>query len=507
MNSVIIIGGGVAGLTTAVHLAERGLNPLLLEAHPQRVGGRLRDEGAVSFEHQGRQWQFTAEHGIHGIWSPYVNLKAVLQRYDLLPQFVTAQEETWILGQGKRVRKAYIGRAIRQSWVPAPFHYLSLFFRPSFLKMINWRDIASMFRLMGNLFVAMSVDPMTEPEAVQHMSLADFTQGWSPTLRSLFAGLARNALAAHPEDVPAAGFIAFLRFYTLLRRDAWGFSYLPHAGGQAICEPLAAQARQLGAQIGLGARVSQLNRVTDGWQVNFEQDGAENQITAEQVVLAVDAPAARRLLMASPETAEITPTLYFPTGIPTAIIRVWYSRQAKGSSEAGIFTGDFVMDNFFWLDRWLPEFQAWQRETGGSAAEMHIYGPPELLARPDALLLAQVIQDMNRAFPELREHRVHATLQRNEAAHTLFNVGKAHLGVTTPWPGVYVCGDWVQHPAPAMYLERAVTTAVLATNEVLNGRCLQPFPLLPHPPAEPFARWLATRWKNLRHWMEQHKNN
>ena len=36
----IIIGGGVAGLTAALHLAERGLKPLILEAG-ERVKPRL----------------------------------------------------------------------------------------------------------------------------------------------------------------------------------------------------------------------------------------------------------------------------------------------------------------------------------------------------------------------------------------------------------------------------------------------------------------------------------
>jgi heterodisulfide reductase subunit A-like polyferredoxin len=39
-QDAIIIGGGVAGLTAALHLAERGLKPLILEASA-RIGGRL----------------------------------------------------------------------------------------------------------------------------------------------------------------------------------------------------------------------------------------------------------------------------------------------------------------------------------------------------------------------------------------------------------------------------------------------------------------------------------
>ena len=39
-HEAIIVGGGVAGLTAALHLAERGLKPLILESG-ERVGGRL----------------------------------------------------------------------------------------------------------------------------------------------------------------------------------------------------------------------------------------------------------------------------------------------------------------------------------------------------------------------------------------------------------------------------------------------------------------------------------
>ena len=52
-----------------------------------------------------------------------------------------------------------------------------------------------------------------------------------------------------------AGFLAFLRFYTLMRRDAWRFDYLPNGGGE-VCENLAARVRQLGGEIRFRSRVS-----------------------------------------------------------------------------------------------------------------------------------------------------------------------------------------------------------------------------------------------------------
>jgi isorenieratene synthase len=500
MNNVIIIGGGVAGLMAALHLAERGVRPLLLEAHPTHIGGRLRDEPVVEIDHNGHHWRFTAEHGVHGIWSPYRNFTATLARHGILPALIPSREEGWLLGEGGRVRRASLGNAIRSSPFPAPFHYLHLFLRPRFLNILTPRDLLALPRVFGGLLVALAFDPLAEQTSLRRMSLAQLTAGWSPRISSFFAGLARNGLAAHPEDVPAAGFIAFLRFYTLLRRDAWGFSYLPGTGGALVAEPLANMACSRGAVIRLGARALRLARVEAGWRVSFEVSGTTEAAEAQQLVMALDAPAAQRLLAASPATAEGARALHFPIGVLTAIVRVWFAATPRPGPVSGICSGDFIVDNFFWLHQLQKEYRAWSEATGGSALEMHIYGPPELLAQPDAVLLARAVNDAGRAFPELRGHVIHSTLQRNPIPHTLFGVGEAgeHLGVETPWEALFACGDWVAHPTPALYLERATTTGIAAANAVLEQRGLHPWPLEPFPEPEWLVGKMQAGMRSLR---------
>ena len=506
----IVVGAGLSGLVAALRLAQRGLQPILLEAD-SRVGGRLGNETAVTFTHQGRDWTFPQEHGVHGLWQSYVNLKGLLTELDLAPRYIPAHDETWILGEQDRVRRVKIGRHIRTSFIPAPFHYLRLFLKPSFLAVLNIHDWASLFRVSGALFAAMSIDPLAEQKALHGLSLADLTAGWSPHMRALFTGLARNALAAEAEEIPAAGFIAFLRFYTLLRRDAWGFDFLPAGGGEAICQPLAERLQALGGQIVLNCRVAQLDRIkpTDGvgnggWLVTaVTNEGDPITHTSRDLVLALDAPAAQRLLQDSPDTAVVAATSYFPPGVATAIVRLWYAGQPQARvSESGMFSGQFVVHNFFWLHQLQEAYRAWAAATGGSAVEMHIYGSPDLLAQSDAALLATAIADANRAFPELRQQRLHAHLQRNPPTHTLFALGTAeqNIAVKTAWPGLYVCGDWVYDPIPALYLERATTTAMIAANHILVSRGYEPFGVQPHPAPEPFAGWVARRWYGLRRW-------
>jgi isorenieratene synthase len=124
--------------------------------------------------------------------------------------------------------------------------------------------------------------------------------------------------------------------------------------------------------------------------------------------------------------------------------------------------------------------------------EMHIYGPPETLAQPDALLLAQAITDAQQAWPELRGHRIEQHLQRNAETHTLPAVGtkEKHLGTVTPWKNLFCAGDWVRHSAPSFFLERACLTGIEAANAILDARGLQKFALVDYLPAEPFVAWI-----------------
>jgi isorenieratene synthase len=490
-QDIVIVGAGIAGLSAALHLAERGLSPILLEADPQVCGGRVAGGDVVELD----GWRFRGDHGVHAVWSPYRNLQAMLARHAIRPVTVPAREEDWIYKRGDWVRRAPVGSAIRHSWIPAPFHYLSLFLRPRFLGMLDFDDLMGLLPVWGGLLWGIGVDPLREGQPLEGAWLSDLVGGWSPALRALFVGLTRNGLSALPEEIPLSGFIAFLRFYTLLRRDAWAFSYLPADGGSSLAEPLAGKVHEMGGTVLLGARVTRLERQPDGWrlQISSPQEGeAAGELLARQVVLAADAPNTAAILRASPGIAADTADLYWPRGMATAVVRIWFDRTPKQGAEAGMFSGDFIMDNFFWLHRIQDAYIRWHRATGGSAVEVHIYGPPMILEEPDAVLLARAIVDVQSAFPELKGRQIRQVLRRNEPTHTLFGLGPAdrHLGIETPWPGLLCCGDWVRHPSPAFFMERACVTGIDAANAVLRSRDLSTWPLLDYAPPEPLVGFM-----------------
>jgi isorenieratene synthase len=208
------------------------------------------------------------------------------------------------------------------------------------------------------------------------------------------------------------------------------------------------------------------------------------------VILATDPRNAKKLFLSS--FGQRVDELFFPRALSNAVIRLWFDRKPRKSAEAGIFTGDFTAHNYFWLDRIYNSFCRWGRETDGSALEVHVYGPPEVLAQPDAILLTRAIQDVQQAWPELKGHRIGQHLQRNPETHTLPAVGpkEKYLGIETPWNNLFCAGDWVRHPAPAFFLERACLTGIEAANAVLTSRGLQPWSLVEYLPPEPFVAWI-----------------
>ena len=479
----IIIGAGVAGLTSALHLAERGLKPLILEAD-ERVGGRLsgREEIIVN------EWHFPNEHGVHGIWSSYVNFKYMLQRHGLLPRLIPAKEEQWIHRAGNFIGRAPIGSTIRNSIFPAPFHYIQLFLHPQFLWMLDIRDWASLLNVWSTLVMAIGVDPFVEDQPLQGLTFGKSLAGWGPTMRSLFFGLTRNGLSTDPNDVPLAGFLAFLRFYTLMRRDAWAFDYLSSGGGE-VCENLSVKIKQLGGGIRLQSRVTRLQKDAD-WTVRIQRDGLAESAHASFIILASDSPAAESIIKNSFPSDD----LFFPHGLAHAVIRLWFDTTPRKHPEAGMFSGDFIMHNFFWLDKIYEPYHKWQAETGGSCIELHVYGPVDVLKKSDALLLTNILTDFYRAFPELKGHLIKPHIQRNAATHTLPALGArgTHLGIETPWENLFCAGDWVRHETAAFFLERACVTGMEAANRVLRARGLDEFDLQSYPPPEPLAAWIES---------------
>lgn len=478
---VVIVGAGLAGLTAAVYLAEQGITPLVLEADSLWAGGRLAGGEPDTFIYAGRVWSFRPDHGVHALWGGYHNMRALLNRF-LQVRLRESEGEEWINRWGRDVTRIEAGNVVRWRWLPAPFHYLQLLFHPATWKRITPFDFLSLPGFLVSILWTIGFDPIREKSALDGLMMGEYFRGWTPNLRATFTGLGKNLLAAPVEAVNLSAFIAAIRFYTMLRRDSWRLTYFTANSHDTLIQPLIAKIEAMGGKLRHGANVQRLQREQSGWKVSVEdaKTGGMRSLTAQQVILAVPPNAAQRVLCATPDTAVQAETMVFPAVVGNLTVRLWYSVSPQSGAPGGMFTGDFALDNFFWLHRLYDEFSAWHNVTGGSVIEVHLYAGRSLADQPDNNVLILAINEVQRAFPELKGNFVHGVVRRNSANHPCFRVPTAQsLHVETPWERLFACGDWVGYPTPALWMERAVVTGIAAANGVLQAHHLPLIPIIP----------------------------
>src|SRR5512135_1710446 len=108
------------------------------------------------------------------------------------------------------------------------------------------------------MIFAVGIDPLREEQPLEGLHMSGLLNGWSPALRAFMIGLTRSGLSGQPDEIPLSGFLAFLRFYTVMRRDSWAFSYMPADAGTCLVRPLVQQVEALGGCLHMGARVTRL---------------------------------------------------------------------------------------------------------------------------------------------------------------------------------------------------------------------------------------------------------
>ena len=485
---VVIIGGGLAGLTAAVHLAQLGVPPVVIDSDARWTGGRLAGGDVDAFEYDGQQWSFTPDHGVHALWGGYDNMRAMLNRFTST-QLVSSGGEEWINRWGRDVRYIEAGNIVRSRWIPAPFHYLQLLFHPQIWANIIPLDFLSFPGFLFSIFWTIGMDPIKEQAPLDGLMMREYFRGWTPNLRATFTGVGQNLLAAPAESISLTAFISAMRFYTVLRNDAWQMQYFTDNSHKSVIQPLTEFICNNGGLILRGVTAQELLKDKDGdsWRVIVEDSkhGGKRTLYTQHVIVATNAPSAERLLLESSATTTKASNLIFPKAIRNVVVRIWFGKSPREGTSGGMFTGDFVPDNFFWLHRLYDEFTDWHEQTGGGAIEVHIYGTEKLLDQPDKNLLIQAVDEVQRAFPKLRGSFIYGAVRRNSRNHTVFRVpDHQSLFVDTPWENIYTCGDWVGYDTPAFWMERATITGIAAANHVLDNYELEPYHIIePKPPS------------------------
>lgn len=283
---IVIIGAGIAGLTCAKYLKDKGIEALILEAS-DGVGGRVRTDIVDGFK---------LDRGFQVLLTAYPEARKVLNYKDL---------DLKILPSGARIRQndgfSVMPNPLK-NWTTAP--------QALFAPVGNLWDKIKVLQL--NLSLKNAVEP-TASQAVNKQNTLGFLKefGYSDTIINRFFKPFFRGVFLEKDLKTDAQFFKFL-----FRQFAEGDVVVPANGMQAIPEQIAAHLSP--HQIRLNTPVEKVVGKTI-----YLSNG--ETIEAEKIVLATDATATACLLGEKPTTAfNATDCLYFFSDRPLSIFEKSY---------------------------------------------------------------------------------------------------------------------------------------------------------------------------------------
>lgn len=482
---VVVVGGGIAGISAAVGLAERGVRVTLIEAESS-LGGRVRswpvDVPTPGADASGApDDRATMSRGFHAFFRQYYNLRALLRRVDPSLECLRPVAD-YPLRHADGTQDSFTQIATRP-----PLNFLSFVARsPSFglrdltrvdahraLDLLDV-DFPATYSRYDGVSAADALDALRFPERMRSLALEVFA-------RSFFAD---------PRDFSAGELVAMFHMYFLGSGEGLLFDVSRDDFDTTMWRPLRSYLEDLGAHAVTGCRVESIERDGEGFRVSagaaaagaddasrgridfaIDRDDAHGSLRADAVVIATSRDVLQRLVdgtdlgdeawRASVLTGEMAPRFI--------VQRLWFDRPVAAGSAPFVGTAAYGhLDNVSLVHDLEDGAAQWAKRCGGSVVELHAYAVPDDVT--DDEVLADLRHQLDRLHPELTGcEPVHEeVLVEADCPLAGTDEWAARPGVVTPQPKLVLAGDGVRCELPVALMERAATTGFQAANALLR---------------------------------------
>jgi squalene-associated FAD-dependent desaturase len=471
---VVVIGGGLAGITAAIALAESGAQVTLLEARP-RLGG-----ATCSFTRDGLTVD-TGQHIFLGCCSAYRGLLGKLgmtAQAPLQDRFDVTVLAPGPAGQPRQAR-------LRRTALPGPLHMLPALGRYPFLTKAERARVALPALAMRR------VDPADPGVDAQRFGDWLAARGQSERARrALWDLFTVSALNIAGDDASLALAATVVKTGLLGKNNAADIGVPALPLGELHGDAGAALLTRLGARVALSTKVTAIEASQDEharFRVRLarpaDEEGLGAEIAADAVVLAVPHEKAAPLVPADalpPGTAAAWSGL---GASPIVNVHVIYDRPVTGLKFAAAI-GSPVQWVF---DRTSISGLGEGRSGGPQYLAISLSAADEYAEVPAARLREQFVPALAELFPAARDARVtefFVTRERRATFRQGPGTGALRPKAGTRLPGLVLAGAWTDTGWPDT-MEGAVRSGLSAAIELRQTLLAAGPAVVAGPAAEP----------------------
>lgn len=425
--NIAIFGGGVAGLTAAIHLLDRGYSVKVYEKRSV-LGGKV----SVWKDSDGD----SIESGLHVVFGGYKELQSILKHIGA-EDAILWKDLALVYAEKDGKQTSFE----KQKGLPSPLAEVVGGLKTN---VITWRDKLSLIRgllpllLFGKEEYFRSQDHMTYAEwhARHGISENALQRLWRPI------SLALNFI--EPNVISARPMITIFNYFGRNYEDA-RFGFFKANPNDSMIEPMRQYILKKGGTIENNARLKEFVLNGSG-EIQSALLGDGRRIEADAYISALPVHSFKKIIPKAWLKHDYFRNLFHFVGSPVANCQLWFDKKITDTDNL-MFSHGTTFATFADVSiTSTGDYQAGQgTATGGSVLSLVLAPAHHLMELPNDFIIEQVVAELKTLFPKSRE----AKLLKSTIVKIPESVYKAMPGVdkfrpeqVSPIPNFFLCGDY-----------------------------------------------------------------
>jgi isorenieratene synthase len=463
-KTVAIIGAGLAGMSAAAYLAPRGFKVDIYEKDTF-IGGKI-GSWPVTFEDG---YQTNVEHGFHGFFRQYYNLRELLNTIGAAKYLIPLSDYL--------IKTLDMGDFSFRKIDTAPIINLLSMARH---KIYKFSEMMSSNR-GSNMLPLLKYDREKTFANYDNISFQDFIEknDLPKELQLIFITFSR-AFFSEPKYMSQAELMKSFHYYFLSNDHGIIYDVLDDDFEKTLWTPFQNFLSGFDHSINTGTAIDTIGYENDQFSVAGK--------IYDYVIIASDVKNTPKIIKRSKDLQNLNPEFAkklenVKSSQRYAVLRIWIDKNIEGDLPFFIFTDAVkILDSVTIYHQMEKTSADWVKQNGGGIFELHSYAVPNDMDDGEEVR-KQLLYEFEKYFPEIKDYKIRYEYFQFRDDFTAFhtNLYQSRPEYKTPIPNLYLAGDWVKLPCPAMLMEAATTSALYAANEIFQKENLQQHPLFSVP--------------------------